>query len=216
MAFLDKLNSFAKNVGDKTKEAMEITKLNTKIRTEKANIEAAYKKLGEHFYEKHTAGESFDDTAEEVFAAIDASNSTISELEAEIERIKAEKEASKATAAQVQAQAPAQGTSAGIPCPNCGKLNTPGAKFCGGCGNSIEPEPKPTEQDGMACPNCGFINPSGTKFCGECGTKLEDLKINEQQEAEEPEEPVKKVCPTCGIELADGTKFCGNCGAKIE
>jgi len=207
MAFFDKLNDLAKNVGDKTKEAMEISKLNAKIRTEKAAIEASYKKLGVLFYEKHAAGEIFDEAAEEIFAAMDASNTAITELEAEIAKIKAEKEAGKA---------PAQGTPEGVPCPVCGKLNTPGAKFCGGCGNSTEP--KAPVQDGIACPNCGTQNPEGTKFCGSCGTKLEGLQANEQKEAEEPEpeEPVKKVCPSCGVELAEETKFCSNCGTKIE
>lgn len=202
MAFFDKLNSFAKNVGDKTKEAMEISRLNTKIRTEKAAIEAAYKKLGEHFYDKHTAGEVYDEAAEEIFAAIDASNSAIADLEAEIARIRAEREASRA-AAPAPASAPTHSIPAGTPCPACGKLIPPGAKFCGGCGNSVASEPEHPVQDNLACPNCGKLNPSGTKFCGDCGTMLEGLQVDKQQEikkTEEPEEPVKQEAPEASKE----------------
>lgn len=198
MAFFDKINELAKNVGDKTKEAMEISKLTTKIRTEKTAIDAAYKKLGAYFYEKHTAGEVMDETAEEILAAIDASNAAIAELEAEIAKIKEEKEAA--------AKAPEQPVTSGITCPNCGTQNSPDTKFCGNCGAKVE---VPAPPSGNACPNCGIQNPEGTKFCGGCGNKMEPVQ-NEVQE------PAKKFCPSCGIEVSQNTKFCGNCGTKIE
>lgn len=204
MAFFDKLNDFAKNVGDKTKEAMETSKLNTKIRTEKAAIDTAYKKIGVYFYEKHIAGIAQDEEAEEFFAAIDASNAAIIELEVEIARIKAEKEAAS--------KAPAQEAFSGIACPKCGKHNAHGTKFCGGCGAIIEPE-LPKKATGFACHACGVQNPSGTKFCGGCGAKLEDLQAIEPEDAEEP---TIKLCPACGSELIDDIKFCSNCGAKTE
>lgn len=239
MAFFDKLNDFAKNVGDKTKEAMETSKLNAKIRTENANIDSAYKKLGAYFYEKHTAGAIQDEEAEEFFEAINASKAAIVEFEAEIAQIKAEKEAKEAELAQNKAEKAAKAAAgkelepvitSGLACPTCGKLNSPETKFCGGCGTKVEPI-LPKEPTGVACSNCGTQNPDGTKFCGSCGAKIEELPEIEQEVTEttieteasevqetpeEPEEPVKKVCPSCGIELSDAIKFCSNCGTKIE
>ena len=46
MAFFDKLNSFAKNIGDKTSDAIETTKLNSKITAEKAAADQELIKVG--------------------------------------------------------------------------------------------------------------------------------------------------------------------------
>ena len=53
---------------------------------------------------------------------------------------------------------------AGVPCPQCGHPNVPGAKFCTECG---------AKQGGAAkCANCqAELNP-GAKFCNECGQKV--------------------------------------------
>jgi membrane protease subunit (stomatin/prohibitin family) len=52
---------------------------------------------------------------------------------------------------------------AGIPCPQCGNKNNPGAKFCVECGTKL----------GQAlCPNCQSELPPGAKFCNECGQKV--------------------------------------------
>jgi len=58
-----------------------------------------------------------------------------------------------------QGQSPAPG----IPCPQCGNLNAPNAKFCSECG---------AKQGKALCPNCQSELASGAKFCNECGTKL--------------------------------------------
>lgn len=44
MAFLDKLGSLAKNLGDKTNEAIAMSKLNGKITSEKALAETELRK----------------------------------------------------------------------------------------------------------------------------------------------------------------------------
>ena len=52
-----------------------------------------------------------------------------------------------------------------IKCPNCGKRNPGGNKFCGECGtNLIEAE--------RYCPNCDKMHNEGEKFCTQCGTRL--------------------------------------------
>jgi Double zinc ribbon/Adenylate and Guanylate cyclase catalytic domain len=47
-------------------------------------------------------------------------------------------------------------------CPECGRENPSGQKFCGECGARLAGR----------CPNCGTVSPPGQKFCGECGTAI--------------------------------------------
>lgn len=79
-----------------------------------------------------------------------------------------------------------------IPCPNCGKPNPSGTKFCGDCGAKMEVGKVP-------CVKCGAELREGAKFCSECGSKQEKLK-----------------CANCQAELAPGAKFCAECGTKTE
>src|SRR5438034_34261 len=48
-------------------------------------------------------------------------------------------------------------------CASCGTENSPGRKFCGGCGALLS----------QACPACGAANEPGVRFCGDCGASLE-------------------------------------------
>ena len=79
-----------------------------------------------------------------------------------------------------------------IPCPNCGKPNAAGTKFCGDCGAKMETAKVP-------CVKCGAELREGAKFCSECGASQEKAK-----------------CSNCQAELAPGAKFCPECGTKTE
>lgn len=79
-----------------------------------------------------------------------------------------------------------------VPCPNCGKPNVPGAKFCAECGSKMEVGQVP-------CVKCGANLREGAKFCSECGASQE-----------------KPKCANCQHELAPGAKFCPECGTKTE
>jgi len=48
----------------------------------------------------------------------------------------------------------------GVPCANCGHINSPGSRYCNQCGSTL------------GCPNCGKENPPGSAFCNQCGQKL--------------------------------------------
>lgn len=90
---------------------------------------------------------------------------------------------------------PAPGGAAAAPvgtaeCSNCHFANTPTAKFCANCGNSMAP-PK------VACANCGEDNDPSAKFCASCGQPLVAKTVH---------------CSNCGEEVAPGVKFCPNCG----
>ncbi|HEX6124546.1 MAG TPA: SPFH domain-containing protein [Pyrinomonadaceae bacterium] len=79
-----------------------------------------------------------------------------------------------------------------VVCPNCGKQNTPTAKFCADCGGKMEVTKVP-------CVKCGAQLREGAKFCSECGSSQEKAK-----------------CTNCQAELAPGAKFCPECGTKTE
>lgn len=79
-----------------------------------------------------------------------------------------------------------------VPCPNCGKPNAVGTKFCGDCGSKMEIVKVP-------CVKCGAELREGAKFCSECGATQE-----------------KRKCANCQADLAPGAKFCAECGTKTE
>jgi membrane protease subunit (stomatin/prohibitin family) len=81
-------------------------------------------------------------------------------------------------------------SSGSIACPNCGKANATGVKFCSDCGGKMEVEQVP-------CVKCGAKLREGAKFCSECGASQEKAK-----------------CTNCQTELASGAKFCPECGTK--
>ena len=84
----------------------------------------------------------------------------------------------------------------GVPCPKCGTVNAPGAKFCSNCGAQSQEQQK-QESASVTCPNCEAQMQAGIKFCSNCGTSLEPKK-----------------CKSCEATLAPGAKFCGNCGTQ--
>ena len=166
MALLDKINTIAKNVGEKTGDAIEITKLNAKISSEKSAIADIYKQLGERIYEKYASGAYQDADMAELFTAVDARRANIAEAEDKIKAIKAENEAKAQSASQAQA-APA-----GTVCPGCGAAVADGVKFCNQCGTRVEVS-VPAAEAKKFCSNCGAEAVSGVKFCSQCGAKIE-------------------------------------------
>ncbi len=168
MAFFDKLNDIAKNIGDKTNDAIETTKLNSKINSEKAAAAEELKKIGEYYYNLFAAGGEAAPEVLEFCQSAKAHYDAAAEAQAEIERIKAENEAAKAAAAPPEAPA----APAGISCPACGAANAPGTKFCCSCGAKLE-TPPPAEPEQKTCPGCGTTVAPGVKFCPECGNRME-------------------------------------------
>lgn len=175
MAFLDKLGDIARNIGDKATDAIETTKLNSKINAEKTAIAECMRQIGEYYYKKHQSGEPDDSAMAELYSAIDGHNNTIADTQEEISRIQAENAAQAQAIGAAAAAAPVAPAPVpppdGIACPSCGKANTPGTKFCCECGGRLEmPAPAPQVR---ACPGCGTQIPTANKFCGECGYKFE-------------------------------------------
>ena len=169
MALFDKLNDFAKNLTDKTTDAIETGKLNSKVNSEKNLAGEELKKIGEFYYNAWLAGGEIAPELLEICTAAKAHFDAAAEAQAEIDRIRAENEAAKAAAAAPVAPA-APTAPAGIVCTACGTANNPGTKFCCNCGNKQEIPAPPAPK---ICPNCGATIAEGMKFCGECGTRTE-------------------------------------------
>ncbi len=84
MAFSD----FVKSVKNETGDAIEITKLKSKISKEKTNIKDCYEKIGELVYEKYKAQGSAEDSLMDCLRKIDSSRAAIDGYNKEISRIK--------------------------------------------------------------------------------------------------------------------------------
>lgn len=120
-------------------------------------------------------------------------------------------------------------------CPHCGFTNSPGAAFCGNCGQplgalspAVPPEPDTDlvaaaaisgEEDApkpqmipetilARCPYCDHGNPEGAVFCGECGRSLSMM-------IPVPTTQPAIVCPACGRENQLGATICGHCGVSM-
>ena len=127
MAFLDKLGDLAKNVGEKTGDMVEITKLNSKISSEKSAIEGLKKQIGECCFNKYQEGGIIDEDIVAFCSSIAEHMDTISALQSEIQEIKGKK---------VEAASPE--APKGNYCPSCGAENAPGCNFCGNCGAKLQ------------------------------------------------------------------------------
>ncbi|MDR1765865.1 MAG: zinc ribbon domain-containing protein [Lachnospiraceae bacterium] len=192
MGFLDKVGDFAKNIGDKANEAIETTKINSKISGEKAALSKELEKIGQFYYERGLAGGDVAPELAPVFQAVADHHAAIASLQEEIKRIEAETAARSVPQPQPQAQpyaapggfAPAGGAPAGggVVCPSCGKENVPGTKFCNECGFNLEEaaaraaadvaEAPQAAPEAQVCPECGATVQAGMKFCGACGYKF--------------------------------------------
>ena len=162
MAFFDKLNDIARTVSDMTSEALETTKMSSKINSEKSSVSELQKKIGEYYYNKYAEGQSVDEEILPLFTEIDEHLKIISDAQAEIERIKQQAEDTKS-----ETSVPSDNPDANT-CNNCGASNAIGTKFCSECGNKLEIQPSSKS----FCPQCGSEISEGVKFCGGCGFKL--------------------------------------------
>lgn len=124
MEFMDKVNDLVKKAGDKANELVEIGKLNLKISTENAEVDALQKKIGEVCFGKYRSGDELDPEVENLCAAIEKHKRAIAETQRVLQR-------KKATSGETVDMA-AMGF-----CPYCGAELVKDASFCPGCGHKI-------------------------------------------------------------------------------
>lgn len=141
MAFLDKVNKMAKNLGEMAGDAVENGKLNIKLMEEKGKLAEAYAQLGEAVYQQHKGIADTSQKIEELLVKIDGHTQQIEALQAEQQQPAQPAQAAPApapawdAASQPAPEAPAAG--AAKFCPGCGTKLDDGAKFCANCGTAI-------------------------------------------------------------------------------
>ena len=123
MAFLDKINDFAKTATEKTNNAIETAKLSAKVDSEQRNLNDIIRKIGEHYVAKIDSGEVLDEEVMAIYEGVLASRKTIAELRAEIESLKTPKNLEETSSCESSKF-----------CPYCGKQLDVSAKFCLNCG----------------------------------------------------------------------------------
>lgn len=108
----------------------------------------------------------------------------------------------------------------GIACP-CGRMNDREARFCAGCGISVNAGAVPTNERSLVCDKCGSSAPKGAKFCLKCG---DPFNCCASCGADNPTgalvcrhcgKPAPIVCSQCKATVPSGLKFCGECGTSM-
>ncbi|MBR5508791.1 MAG: hypothetical protein IKV59_01915 [Lachnospiraceae bacterium] len=82
MAFLDKVNAFAKAAGDKTTQVVEDTRLKAQILNDEKSIKELQAKIGAYYYNKFAAGEPVDEAVTQFCTAISVHKANINEKKA--------------------------------------------------------------------------------------------------------------------------------------
>ncbi len=163
MAFLEKLNKLAKNIEDKTGDAIEITKFSTTIATEENGYRNDIKTIGEFYYNLFINGGQVEAEILPVLESAKAHMAAADEARKGIEAINAENAAAKAAA---KAEKEAMKQAAEMPADT--QPEEPVAEM-----PQEVAEPEVVADVQSACPSCGANIELGAKFCGECGHKME-------------------------------------------
>ena len=124
MAFLDKINDFAKTATEKTNNAIEIAKISAKIDSEQRKLSDIIRKIGEYYVAKIDAGEVLDEEVMAIYEGVAAGRKTIAELRGEIDSLKLSKNPDNVVSEDYSRKT----------CPFCGKELDVSAKFCLNCG----------------------------------------------------------------------------------
>jgi len=164
-SFLNKLKSGADKAAFEAERLVRLNQAQAAVRTAQRELEAETAALGREALALYDGGVLVQPELLASCEKIEGLRQRVSELEAEVERIREEKppEASEpardAAAAEVPEQAPPP---AQIPPAQPAATAAP------------EPQPAAPAPQGRACPNCGNPLRPGVRFCPECGTRIEE------------------------------------------
>lgn len=87
MAILDKITSAAATITDKASDAVEITKIKTRINGEQKEIERTLAEIGRIYYEKAKAGEEVESNVLDLVNKVSAQYEVLADLEKNLEAI---------------------------------------------------------------------------------------------------------------------------------
>ena len=195
MAFFDKVNKMAKNLGEMAEGAMENGKLNMKIMEEKAGMAEAYAQLGEVVYNQYKSGVDQSARIMELINKIDGHQAAINAAQAPAPQ-PAPVQPAPAYAPPVQQAAAEEPVPVMDPVPEAPVEvvceEEPVAEVI--CEEAapeaeVQAEPAPVEASApepAPVPEPAPAPPAGPKFCGGCGSRLDV-----------------------------GARFCGNCGTPV-
>ena len=163
--FKELFTNAAQSVSNKTRDGVEITRINSESRAVANDLASVYEEIGRIYVdsEGRAAGE-------------------LSPLCARALELRERLEALERQRMQIRNQ---------NRCPACGAIAAKEARFCSACGRRM-PEPAPEQESPSAledvhyCPECGAMRKEGDKFCAVCGSSYE------QERAPEPAEPKAK------------------------
>ena len=125
MALFEKLNQMAKNLGDKTTDVIEVTKLNGKIASEKLAANEELLKIGQIYYKRYLNGYAEDEIVEYCNKAKEHFDQADS-LQAQVDEIQGASTPGVSNA-NVNVKY----------CTNCGASLPIETKFCNQCGTKL-------------------------------------------------------------------------------
>lgn len=225
MAFFDKISEKGQNAKKKTKDFVEVQKINSMISDEERNINNNYLQIGKLYVSMHSG--DCDEEFKGMIESVRESEKKIADFKEQIQTIKGIVRCEKC-GAEVSIQS-AFCSSCGAPmpkrvpekkldenmviCPGCGNTVKKRLRFCTRCGHPmqdlIQPQPSQDELIIKVCPKCGEeTDESDSVFCNSCGTRL----------IEKGSAPIiaEKKCPNCGFTTTDEEiAFCTECGSKL-
>lgn len=131
MAFFDKITAAAKSAKESANTAIEVGKLNLKIKNENDSIEQFKGQIGDLLWAEYQEGHVTDPRIIALCESIAAANASIEELQQQIEVL-------KAPAAPVEEEEPEEE----LPvlerhCTQCGAVVPEEGKFCSNCGAQL-------------------------------------------------------------------------------
>ncbi len=133
MAFFDKITAAAKSAKESANNAIEIGKLNMKIKGENDSIEQFKAQIGDLLWARFQEGQVDDPQIVALCESIVAANANIEAYQAQIDEVKAPAEPAPAEEVIEGEQAPVLERH----CTQCGAVVAEEAKFCGSCGAAL-------------------------------------------------------------------------------
>ena len=133
MAFFDKITAAAKSAKESANTAIEVGKLNLKIKSENDSIEQFKGQIGDLLWAQYQEGEVTDPRIIALCESIAAANANIEELQQQITVL-------KAPAAPVEEEEPVEEEPQPVlerHCTQCGAVVSEESKFCSNCGAQL-------------------------------------------------------------------------------